>query len=326
MIVSAQTRGCRLQLRRKSLKIAAPDGGTCAVPLAEVERVVLGPRVDITQACLATLVGAGVPVVLVSSSGRFLGSFEPPAPPRASSRALQYRADDAFKLEIARRLVAAKIANARRALQRLNNRRPAFEKPVLSQFKQLARRALEADSVPTLRGIEGSAAARYFLLWERFLPAEFPFERRSIRPPLNPVNAVLSFLSAVVYGEMLSACLQRGLDPAPGCLHDSNDGRHSLPLDLIEPFRPALVEPLVVRLFSLGILNAVHFKPHGCGVHLNDRGRVLVLEQLEDRMTRRFLCPQTGHKTDFRNLIRQAPLLFKAALGDASRFDPFRMP
>jgi hypothetical protein len=114
----------------------------------------------------------------------------------------------------------------------------------LAFIDDLFRTCRRSETLDELRGYEGAATARYFSAWARFLPGEFPFERRSTRPPLNPVNACISFGSTLLYNEFAALCHARGLDPALGLLHATEDGRWSLPLDLLEPFRPALVEAL----------------------------------------------------------------------------------
>jgi len=327
MHVFVQTPQSRIRLRRKSLLVISPDGTQTSIPLEETERLTLGSRVAITTCGLANLLSRGIPVAIISTSGRHLGAFEPPQPPRGLTRRLAHQAsvDPAFRLAIASRLVAAKIQNARRALQRLNARRMTFDAPVLSQFKHLLREAERADSVESLLGIEGAAAARYFALWAAYFPPAFPFECRSTRPPLNPVNAVLSYTGALVHGEILSATLNRGLDSTTGCLHATTDDRHSLVLDLMEHYRPALIEPLTLRMFSLGILNHRHFKPHGKGTYLNESGRALLIEQYEDRLARQFIDVRSGSRTTLRACLQQAPLDFKLALGDPSRLTPFLM-
>ncbi|MBX3742540.1 MAG: CRISPR-associated endonuclease Cas1 [Akkermansiaceae bacterium] len=328
MLVAVHTPQTRIHLRRRCLLIVLPDGQETRVPLEETERLLVGSRVYLSSAALTTLMGRDVPVVIISSSGRHLGSFEPPSPPRGATRRLVHLAtsDAGFRAVIAGRIIIAKILNGRRALQRLNNRRPASEKSVLAQFKHLAREAERAASVESLRGIEGAAAARYFPLWARFLPPAFPFVSRSKRPPRNPVNAVLSFISALVHGEILSATLNRGFDPTVGCLHETTDDRHSLVLDLMEPFRPALIEPLTLRLFSLGILSEKHFRPHGHGIYLNDQGRSLLLEQYEDRLSRRFTDPRSGYRTTLRACLHAAPLEFKLSLANPACLNPFLLP
>lgn len=332
MILSVQTPGSRVRLRRQSLIVTPPAAAgvpqDVSVPIADVERLVLATGVSCSTRAIARLLGGSVPVVFLSQSGKHLGCFDPPAPPRGSTRSQQYRncEDPEFRLEISRRLISAKIANARRALQRLNTRRPSFEKPILATFSHLQREAQHSATLDSLRGIEGAAAARYFGLWAGFFPTAFPFERRSTRPPLNPVNAVLSFVASLVYSELLSACRARGLDPAPGCLHETTDDRFSLPLDLMEPFRPALIEPLTLRMFALRILDSSHFKPHGKGTHLNDVGRKLLFEQYEDRLQRPFTCPQLGNRSTFRSILINTPLQYKMALADPARLDPFLLP
>ncbi|MCX6879336.1 MAG: CRISPR-associated endonuclease Cas1 [Verrucomicrobia bacterium] len=325
MIVTVQAASSKVRLSRHSIRILSPDGTTTRVPLADIDRLILGSRVSITPCGLAALLGKSIPVAIVTQSGQHLGSFEPPSPPRGLTRRLLYQAtaDEQFVRATVAKIVSAKITNARRALQRLNSRRPAFDKHILSQFSHLLHQVENADGIETLRGIEGAAAARYFALWNLFFPAGFPFEKRSTRPPLNPVNAVLSYVATLVYGEILSACQSRGLDPAPGCLHVTTDDRFSLPLDLMEPFRPALIEPLTLRLFSLGILGRQHFQPHGRGVYLNPQGKTLLFEQYEDRLTKPFNNLQSGCRTNFRALLAQAPLDFKMSLTDPSRFSPF---
>lgn len=333
MILSVLSPGTKVRLRRDSLTITPPESGVTppqvsCVPFADLERVILATGVTCSTCAIARLLGESIPVVFLSQGGKCLGSFEPSAPPRGSSRLLQYEksSDVSFRLEISRLLVAAKIHNSRRALQRLNTRRAMFEKPVLATFSHLQRDAVRAETLETLRGIEGAAAARYFGLWAGFFPAVFPFERRSTRPPMNPVNAVLSFLSSLVYAEILSATFMRGLDPALGCLHETTDDRFSLPLDLMEPFRPGLIEPLTLRMFSLRVLDVSHFKPHGKGIYLNEVGRKLLFEQYEDRMLRLFNCPQLGTRTSFRAILASTPLQYKMALAQPERLAPFLLP
>ena len=114
------------------------------------------------------------------------------------------------------------------------------------------------------------------------------------------MNACLSYLSALVYGELLTACSLRGLDPALGCLHGAEDGRWSLPLDLMEPFRPALTEALTLRLFSHRILQQRHFEAHDSGVWLNPEGRRTLILHYEQRL-------QPGVYVRTRRLPHHAP-------------------
>jgi CRISP-associated protein Cas1 len=176
-----------------------------------------------------------------------------------------------------------------------------------------------SQTLDELRGYEGASTARYFQAWAAFLPEDFPFERRSTRPPLNPVNACISFGATLLYSEAVAFLHAHGLDPALGLLHATEDGRWSLALDLLEPFRPALVEALALDLFSHQILNANHFEPRNGGTYLNEEGRKKFFFQYERRMERQFLSEAAGHRTTLRQQLEHQAVMYKAALEDAPK-------
>ena len=196
--------------------------------------------------------------------------------------------------------------------------------PAILQWMDALFASVKASrDVDELRGYEGAATARYFQGWSRFLPADFPFARRRTRPPRNPVNACISFGSTILYNEAVAFCHAHGLDPALGTLHATEDGRWSLALDLIEPFRPVLVEALALDLFSHQILGADHFEPRNGGVYLNEEGRKKFFLQYERRMERQFLSEAVGHRTTLRQQLENQAVMFKAALEQPDRFEPF---
>jgi CRISPR-associated protein Cas1 len=279
-------------------------------------------------------------------------------------RQYQKTLDPSFALHAAGRIVTAKLYNQRRVLQRLAASRAAEDecrapaapsdagpqpptpqpfharapappseaettKPsldaTLAWLESLFAAIHKSQTIDELRGYEGAAAARYFQVWAEFLPVAFPFERRSTRPPLNPVNACISFGATLVYNEAVACAHGHGLDPALGTLHATEDGRWSLALDLIEPFRPVLVEALALDLFSHQVLNASHFEPRNGGVYLNEEGRKKFFLQYERRMERQFMSECVGHRTTLRQQLENQVVMFKAALEDPARFEPFLM-
>ncbi|RYD74164.1 MAG: CRISPR-associated endonuclease Cas1 [Verrucomicrobiaceae bacterium] len=240
--------------------------------------------------------------------------------------------DTAFALAIARKIVVAKIYNQRRLVQRVATSRraegsdvPTLVPEALTLLERSMAAAGAAESIDSLRGHEGLAAARYFNAWAALLPAEFPFERRSTRPPLNPVNATLSFTSTLLYNETHAFIHSHGLDPALGLLHTTENGRWSLALDLIEPFRPVLAEALTLDLFSRKMLNESHFEPQEGGIYLNRDGRAKLLLQYEKRMERQFMSESAGHRTTIRQQLENVAIHLKAALNDPASFEPFLM-
>jgi CRISP-associated protein Cas1 len=329
--LSVQTPRAQVSLHSERLVIVPPPGNgdipKSEVPLAELERAVFSEGVQVSTPALCELLRRQIPVAFVSWNGRFLGSFEPPSPPRGACRILQYQlvSNPAAALAVAAKLVHAKIANARRLLQRLDANHGVLQPAGLDILETCERNSALAADLNALRGFEGAAAAAFFECWSRFLPEEFPFGQRSTRPPANPVNACLSYLSAIVYGELLTACSVRGLDPALGCLHQSEDDRWSLPLDLMEPFRPALIEPLTLRLFSHRILQQRHFEPHDGGVWLSLDGRRTLIQHYEQRVQREFMSEHAACRTTLRQQLQNAALQFKMALAGSESYAPFRL-
>lgn len=326
------------------------------IPLRDLDRLIMSDSVHFTSPALAAILRKGIPIQVFSWAGQFLGGFLPAQNHHGLSRLSQYRRtlDAEFALQMSGRIVIAKLYNQRRVIQRLAASRNYDLGPMNSdlQTKQTAeatdpkpevrnhnseiRNTLQwldalfaptrnSKSIDELRGYEGVSTARYFQTWSGFLPADFPFERRSTRPPLNPVNACISFCSTVLYNEAVCFLHAHGLDPALGLLHTTENGRWSLALDLMEPFRPVLVEALALDLFSHQILSAGHFEPGNGGVYLNEEGRKKFFLQYERRMERQFLSESVGHRTTLRQQLEQQALMFKAALEHPEKFEPFLM-
>lgn len=327
------TPGSRLQLRARRLEILGPTVPDAApapatiIPIHGLDHVVLHEHAQATTQALGALLREGIPIHLVSESGRHLGSCEPSVRPSAGTRLLQYRQtmDAAWSLGIARALVAAKLANQRRILVRSAKNRPRPLDSVLAALADRESQAVVAPDVETLRGIEGAGSAVYFSAWASFFPAEFPFKRRSTRPPLNAVNACLGFGAALVAAELVSALHRAGLDPGLGALHATQDGRCALALDIIEPFRPAIVEAFTMRLFSHRMLGAEDFEARDGGVFLNHQGRQTFLEHYQTRLVREFYSDHLGHRTTVRRLFQAAANDIKTALTEPEIYRPFRL-
>lgn len=304
------------------------------IPLFDLERLILSESASITTPALAELLRREIPVCLIDFRGHYLGSFQPAHPDHGAARLLQYQRtlDPEFALKIARKVIIAKIYNQRRMLQRIVASRRTAKIPVADSVPtaiDLMDKAMfsagHAETLDSLRGYEGLASAKYFPAWATLLPTAFPFERRSTRPPLNPVNAVLSFISTLIYNEVHAHLNARGLDPALGLLHTTENGRWSLALDLMEPFRPIVAEALTLDLFSHRMLSHTHFEPVKGGTYLNRDGRARLLIQYEKRMERQFMSEHVEHRTTLRQQIENLATDFKSALDSPESFEPFLM-
>jgi len=297
------------------------------IPLHDIEQVVIETTASITIPALAAFAERSIPVVLVRSDGRAVALCLAPAPDLPTRLAhYQSRFNPGFSLGIAQLVVEAKIANSRRLLQRLASNRQQPAPAAVDRLEPIRTSTLRCTSVESCRGYEGTAAGTYFEALASFFPAQAPFERRSRRPPLNAANALLSFGYALLTHEVSTALHAAGLDPALGYLHEPENGRPSLALDLIEPFRAAVADGLALDLLNHATVQVkTHFEPREGGIYLTLDGRRRYFTAYERRMDRPFTGDLTGERTTLRDEIRRQIYSLKRHLHGQGGFEPFIM-
>lgn len=333
------TPGARATLVSERLRIEfPPENGASEtppsrdVPLHDVEQVVLDERAHITTPAVCECLRREIPIFYLTRSHAVLGLAQPPAPATIVRRIQHRRAEDAgFTLAIAAVLAEAKVQNCRRVLQRIASNRngSAIRESVgaaIEGLEHLRRQCLVAASTAVLRGYEGAAAARYFEALASFFPVECPFPGRSRRPPLDPPNAVLSFGYSLLAAEVEGLIHSAGLDPTLAFLHAEDEGRPSLALDLMEPFRPVIADALALDLLGHRVLQPrEHFERRDGGVFLNTDGRRRFFTAFERRLEREFTSEQHGQRTSLRRELRRQVNNLKRALVDNEPFVPFLM-
>lgn len=329
------TPGTRISLVSERLHVEFPAANGDSeppppreIPLFDIEHVVVDERTHVTMPALCECLRRAIPIVLLARNQSVLGLCQPPAG-SALVRLIQHRraGEAGFALAVASTLVEAKIQNSRRVLQRLAaNREDRAITPGLDELEHLRRRCVDAPSLDTLRGYEGAAAARYFDLYARFFPADAPFPERSRRPPLDPPNAILSFAYTLLATESEAQLHAAGLDPALGFLHEPDDGRPSLALDLIEPFRAPVADGLALDLLGHQVVKPQdHFERRDGGCFLNLEGRRRFFTTYERRLDREFTSEQHGQRTSLRGEMRRQVASLKRALRENEAFEPFLM-
>ncbi|MBI4612635.1 MAG: CRISPR-associated endonuclease Cas1 [Planctomycetes bacterium] len=231
--------------------------------LQDLSQLVLIGSVELTHGAVAALLDRGIDVVWLTGRGRYRGRLVGPLSGNVALRSAQYarlQASD-FGLSFARSIVAGKVQNQRNLM--LRAQRSIKDLDLASAIGGLRRVVDDLPAVAdldALRGLEGRAAALYFGSLGRLLRNPgFRFTRRVRRPPTDPVNACLSFGYSVLLVEMESQVYRAGLDPMAGFLHAPAHGRPSLVLDLIEEFRPLIVDSLVLRLVNRRQLSPADF-------------------------------------------------------------------
>lgn len=331
------TPGTRASLVSERIRVQAPQGeegeelSVQEIPLVEIEQVLLGEHAALTTPALAELLRRDIPVLVMAAGFRLLGLCVPP-PLLSTARIAQFRKseDPDFVRHISATLVATKLRNQRRVLQRLaSNRADVAVDDTLEALEQGARRAekIAIGSVDELRGIEGASARRYFHALSSFFPPGAPMNGRSRQPPTDPPNAVLSYAYTIISAEMTCQMHAIGLDPAIGIYHEPADRRPALALDLMEPFRAPVADALALDLFSHGQLRPdEHFEARDGGTFLNLAGRKRFHAAYERRLERAFRRRDAVVHTTLRKEMQAQALALKMALVEERPFTAFRMP
>ena len=306
------------------------------VPLHNLESIVaFGWDISASSQLMAACAEAGITLSFCSPHGKFLAAATGFASGNVLLRREQYRrADDhAACTPIARNIVAAKIANCRASILRSARDRPdqdAFA-TLQSSAQWLGHRietAMREQSLDILRGIEGDSAAAYFEVLPLLFTTEDPalqMRGRNRRPPTDPVNALLSFLYALLAHDCRSALAATGLDPAVGFLHRDRPGRPSLALDLMEEFRPVLADRLALALFNRRQLLTADFDFLENGaVSLREDSRKKVLVAWQERKREELIHPFLQEKVTWGLVPHlQARLLARHLRGDLDAYPAF---
>lgn len=291
--------------------------------LIDISHVAVLGNVDLSSSLLRACFETGVPVLWFTAGGWFKGAATGMPSKNVAVRMRQHRAAALGSPELAACFVAGKIRNCRTLLRRHSGKESEM---VLSQLSKLAKAAEVERSIESLLGIEGTAARLYFSQFGLLLkspPESFAFEERNRRPPKDPVNALLSFLYALLVKDVTAAALAAGLDPYVGVYHRPGFGRPALALDLAEEFRPLIGDSTAMMAINNGELRGEDFISRAGGVSLTDKGRRKTIAAYERRMTSELTHPLFRYKASYRRSLEiQARLLAAVLTGDVPAYRP----
>jgi len=294
--------------------------------------ICLGPT-TISPVLMQRCAEDGIGIAFLSEQGKFLARVVGPQDGNVLLRRAQYRISDQpdRSLAIARAFVAGKLHNGRTLLRRWA-RDHADEAAVTGlaaaaeSLTRLIARLPQAADHDVLRGLEGMGAKLYFECFPCLLRGDpaFTWPGRSTRPPMDPVNAVLSFLYSILATECGAALQGVGIDPQVGYLHVERSGRPALALDLMEEFRPLLVDRLLFALINRRQIQPQHLERQETGAWLlTDVGRKLVLAAWHERKREEIMHPFLGETTTWGLCPHiQARLLARHLRGDLDAYPP----
>jgi len=305
------------------------------LPIHNLDGIICFGAITMSPFLMAHCAENSVTVSFLTEYGRFLARVHGAVKGNVLLRREQYRqADNPIKTsELARSFLVGKIVNSRTVIRRaLRDHREKVSicdlERAESRLSQYARRLEVHREMNELRGIEGEAAASYFDVFNNLITAQkdfFVMKGRSRRPPLDPVNALLSFVYTLLVHDCRSALEGVGLDPYVGYLHVDRPGRPSLALDLMEEFRSFMADRLVLSLINRCQLNAKSFVLSESGaVTLKDDDRKELLAAWQKRKQEELTHPFLGEKMQVGLLPHiQAKLLSRYLRGEMVAYPPF---
>lgn len=319
------------------------------IPLVKIDDVVVMGEVTLTASALHLLLERNIDISFLGHYGQFKGRLSPPLSKNALLRLAQYRAHTNMtkRCELARQFVLGKLSNQRTMLQRYQRRQSdgrlghAIDQ-MAACLHQLA--ALSLDDIrigPPLQGgdhpvedtplelilaIEGQGSAAYFRSFSTLInnQEQWPFATRVKRPATDPVNSLLSFGYSLLTSRVASIVQSIGFDHFVGYLHSSFYGRPSLALDLVEEFRPIIVDQLILTLLNKRVLSPDDFVVEAGTYRLKNERRQIFFVAFEERMNEEIAHPIFGYKVTYRRCIElQGRLLAKCLMNEIDSYPPF---
>ena len=323
--------GARLEKEYKRLLITFEDEILMRVPLSFVSQVVLVGRVGVTTPALHAILGAKIPLQMVSRSGKILGRLLPPVSANLELRRKQIlkSEEETFCFQLSSEIVKAKLRNQRVLALRVIRRHPEIDCTALDRIRQAENNLETVLDLDSLRGFEGSGARAYFNVYKQAFDPSWKFTSRNRRPPRDPVNALLS-LGYTLTGNALGTALEiTGLDPYLGFFHQTSYGRPALALDLLEEFRAPLVDSFVMSLINRkyfdheGFEERISGSSDKPGVYLKDRGFKIFLREFSEKMESEIHIPETKKPMSYRKIFEiQARKLANFLLHN-DKYEPF---
>lgn len=305
------------------------------IPFHNIEGIITFGYTGASPSLMGTCAKKNIALTFLSMHGRFLARVSGEQNGNVVLRKAQYRiSDDEQKsLLYARNMILGKLFNSKWVIERAIRDHPLQVdveqlKDKTSSIVQLMSQVRTVKDLDQLRGFEGMAASYYFSVFGQLIvqqKEDFVFELRNKRPPLDNVNALLSFMYTLLAHDCASALESVGLDAYVGFLHRDRPGRVSLALDLMEELRSVMVDRFVLTLINKKIVCASDFtKLESGAVVMSDDARKKVLGAWQKKKNERITHPFLKEKIEWGIVpFVQAQLLAKAIRGDLNEYAPF---
>ncbi len=304
-------------------------------PLHNLEDIVLFSYLGMSPKLIQKCMDKGIGICYLTPTGRFIGRMRGLSKGNVLLRRKQYRvADDEIEsLNISKNIICAKIYNEKwtveRYIRQYGHRVDSTHLRSSSRYlTELLERVVRVGDIDELRGIEGVAQVNYFSCFDEMIlnqKEDFKFEVRSRRPPLNPINAMLSYIYSVLSNDVASALESVGLDAYAGFMHTDRPGRISLALDLVEELRSPIADRFVLSLINMKQIKKDDFIYEDNGaVLIKDDSKKKIITLWQERKQKTLTHPFLNEQIEWGLVpFSQAMLLARYLRGDIDGYPAF---
>lgn len=324
-----------LSLDGENIVILAENSEKRRFPLHMLENIMCFSYKGASPALMGACAERKIGLSFFSPNGKFLAGVHGKEYGNVLLRKQQYKISDDKEqgVQYAKNMMMGKVYNSRWTLERTardHKERVDYEsiRKISAELQEGLLKIRTVDNIDQLRGIEGELASRYFSVFDELIlnqKDDFIFQTRNRRPPMDRVNALLSFAYAVVERECANALRSVGLDPFVGFMHTDRPGRESMALDIMEEFRSILCDRFVLTLINTKTVRKDSFMKGDDGaVLLNDKGRKIFFNNWQNRKRELITHPFLKEKMEW-GLVPyiQALLLARTIRGDIEEYPPF---
>ncbi|MEL7039019.1 MAG: type I-D CRISPR-associated endonuclease Cas1d [Cyanobacteria bacterium J06592_8] len=300
------------------------------VPLIKLEGIVILGRATVSPAVIMELLERKIPLTFLKKTGKYLGRLEPELTRNIFMRKSQWSAagESPQAIHAVQSFVRGKLKNYRNVLLRRSRKKNELNlQDSITKIEQAIAPIDSTNKINSLRGLEGAGSAAYFGCFNQLINSNsgFQFQYRRRRPPTDPVNSLLSLGYSLLRHDVQSAVNIVGFDPYLGYLHVERYGRPSLALDLMEEFRPTIVDAVVLNAINSQLLSPNDFttEPLSNAVHLTSDGLKTFLRLYEQKKQSEFKHPVLKKKCTYQESFEiQARLLAKYLMEETDKYPP----
>ena len=300
------------ELRRKDntllfIKIEGEREKKKTLPINTISEVHVFGEMDLNKRVLELFAKERIPLFFYNYYGYYVGTFYPREYLNAGYLLLkqaEFYIKTEERLYLAKNFVLGAVNNIVKNLLYYQKRKAPMLDKYIDEIEEIARDLDKRDTIPEIMALEGEIRKKYYRAFNIILEREgFKFDRRSKRPPEDPVNALISFGNTLLYTAVLAQLYRTHLDPRIGYLHETNQRSFTLNLDLAEIFKPVIVDKVIFSLINKRQIQMKHFEDNIDFSYLNEKGRQIFVKAFEEKMASTINYRDLG-KVSYRKLLR----------------------